>query len=276
MNRTPKTSRLEGRSDFLDALRKGLLAGAAVLVLALPPALKVTPPPAADSPKPPPSQPRFAQTPAAKPAPRATPAPATPPTAVRLAQFGKTKPSSEVRQMANWVVDSRDHQRMAFVIVDKKDARVYVFDPEGRLQAAAPALLGQARGDDTVPGIGDKPIAEVLPEERTTPAGRFIAEIGMSSSRGEDVVWVDYDAAVSMHRVLNVKERLISLASPTHADNRMSYGCINLPRPFYEKVLRTAVQRTGAVIYVLPETRPMHHVFASFYDVGAPARLAGR
>jgi hypothetical protein len=79
-----------------------------------------------------------------------------------------------------------------------------------------------------------------------------------------------------MHRVLNVRERLISLASPTHTDNRMSYGCINLPRPFYEKVLRTAVQRTGAVIYVLPETRPMRDVFASFYDVAAPARLAHR
>jgi len=204
------------------------------------------------------------------------PAPDAPPPVARLAQFGKAKPSTEVRQMANWVVDSRDHQRMAFVIVDKKNARVYVFNPEGRLQAAAPALLGQARGDDTVPGIGDKPIAEVLPEERTTPAGRFIAEVGTSSSRGEDVVWVDYDAAVSMHRVLNVKERLTSLASPSHADNRMSYGCINLPRPFYENVLRTAVERTGAVIYVLPETRPMRAVFASFYDVAEPARLARR
>lgn len=53
------------------------------------------------------------------------------------------------------------------------------------------------------------------------------------STRGEDVVWVDYDAAVSMHRVLNVKERLAALASPTNADNRMSVGCINLPPQFY-------------------------------------------
>ena len=89
------------------------------------------------------------------------------------------------------------------------------------------------------------------------------------STRGEDVVWVDYDAAVSMHRVLKVKERLESLASPTKADNRMSFGCINLPPRFYEEVLRPAVDAGGAVIYVLPETRPLRDTFASFYDVTA-------
>ena len=41
----------------------------------------------------------------------------------------------------------------------------------------------------------------MLPEERTTPAGRFVAERGQNL-RGEDVVWIDYDAAVLMHRVI--------------------------------------------------------------------------
>jgi hypothetical protein len=162
---------------------------------------------------------------------------------------------------------------MSFVIVDKKNAKVYVFNPAAKLQAAAPALMGSAIGDDTVPGIGDKPLAQVLPEEKTTPAGRFIAEVGQSSTRGEDVVWVDYDAAVSMHRVLKVPARLKSLASPSIADNRMSFGCINLPVQFYEKVLRPAADR-GAVIYVLPETRPLGATFASFYNVDAPVKIA--
>lgn len=173
--------------------------------------------------------------------------------------------------MAHWVVQSGDHQKMSFVIVDKKDAKVYVFSPLGKLKSAAPALLGEAVGDDSAPGIGDKPISQVLPQEKTTPAGRFVAEVGMST-RGEDVVWVDYDLAVSMHRVLKVKERLKSLASPTKADNRMSYGCINLPPRFYEKVLRPTVDK-GAVIYVLPETRPLGDVFASFQDVAKPIKV---
>jgi hypothetical protein len=175
--------------------------------------------------------------------------------------------------MADWVLTSGDHRNKAFVIVDKKDANVYVFDPRGRLKAAAPALLGAAVGDDSAPGIGDKPLAQVLPGEKTTPAGRFVAEVGMST-RGEDVVWVDYDAAVSMHRVLNVKERLAALASQTNSDNRMSFGCINLPPQFYEKVLRPTVDAQGAVIYILPETRPLQQTFASFYDVASDLQLA--
>ncbi len=261
MNRPTNTA--SSRSEFADALRKGLLIGAAMLTVALPPVITRMPPANA---------PQVAVRPA--PIPPAT-RPAVPAArSKRLADFAGKKPSQDVRLMAHWVVQSGDHGRMAFVIVDKKDAKVYAFDPRGRLQSVVPALLGAARGDDTVPGIGDKPIAQVLPEERTTPAGRFVAEMGMSSSRGEDVVWVDYDAAVSMHRVLKVPERLKALTSSTKEDNRMSYGCINLPAAFFEDVLRPLVKGTGAVIYVLPETRPLREVFASFHDVTAPAKVA--
>lgn len=182
--------------------------------------------------------------------------------------------SVDVRRMAHWVADSRDNGARAFVIIDKRDARVYLFDPDAKLQTAVPALLGSARGDHTVPGVGDKPIAEVLDEEKTTPAGRFVAEVGESSSRGEDVVWVDYDAAVSMHRIIQKPERLQAMATPTPEDNRMSFGCINLPVDFYEKSLRPAVDRTGVVVYVLPETRPLQETFASFYDVRGATKVA--
>jgi hypothetical protein len=76
--------------------------------------------------------------------------------------------------------------------------------------------------------------------------------------------------------VLKVPERLKSLASTSIADNRMSFGCINLPPRFYEKVLRPAVDHGGAVIYVLPETRPLQETFASFYNVDATVKLAQR
>ena len=98
-----------------------------------------------------------------------------------------------------------------------------------RRSAGAP---GAALGDETVPGIGERPIALVRPHERTTPAGRFAAEPG-HDARGEDVVWVDYDAAVSMHRVITTdpaERRLQRLASPTARDHRSSYGCIPMCR----------------------------------------------
>ena len=90
----------------------------------------------------------------------------------------------------------------------------------------------------------------------------------------EDVVWVDYDAAVSMHRIIKVPERLKAIATPGPEDNRLSNGCINLPDEFYETALRPAVDRAGLVVYILPETRPLNQTFASFYDVDAPGNLA--
>lgn len=235
------------RSEYADSLRKGLLLGLAVLALVLPPAMMS-----------PALGPSFQQP-------------------IRLASFGDEQPSPEARHIANWAVHSRDHKNMALVVVDKRDAKVYVFNPKGELLAAAPALLGSAHGDHTVPGIGDKPLSQVLPEEKTTPAGRFIAEPGINT-KGEDIVWVDYDAAVSMHRVralVKAEQRLERLASPTSEDNRISFGCINLPVEFYENVLSPTVKTTGAVVYVLPETRTPAEVFGS-YDVVPPAQVAQR
>jgi hypothetical protein len=246
-------TQLRSKSEFLDSLRKGMLLGAALLALLLPSSGLIY---RTDT------------------RPHQVVQPTRP---VHLADFGNVVPSPDVRLMANWTVHVRDHQNKSFVIVDKKGASVYVFDPAGRLQATAPVLLGSAIGDYTVAGIGDKPLAQVLPEERTTPAGRFVAEVGMNM-RGEDVVWVDYDSAVSMHRVITTnptERRLQRLDSPTVEDNRISYGCINVPRDFYETVLSPAVRKNGAIIYVLPETANVEQVFGS-YDVEARMKVAQR
>ncbi|MBC7602526.1 MAG: hypothetical protein H7255_07700 [Ramlibacter sp.] len=195
-------------------------------------------------------------------------APAPAQVAVPVADFGEHEPSSDSLHMANWIVQSKDNANRSFVIVDKKDARVYVFNARGRLKETAMALMGKAIGDDSFPGIGDKPLSQVKPEEKTTPAGRFIAEMGVNAG-GEDVVWVDYDAAVSMHRVrplVKAERRLERLASATPDDNRISFGCINLPPPFYENVVRATVKAGKTVIYVLPETRPLQAVFASYRE----------
>jgi hypothetical protein len=221
------------------------------------------------------------QLPSAAPLPVAQTLPAarSPPPAAshvaRLAHVGHHKVSADARQLADWAAWTGDPGGRAFVIVDKKRARVHVFDPQARLLDTAPALLGSARGDHTVPGVGDKPISEVLPEEKTTPAGRFIARPGVNTN-GEDIVWVDYEAAVSMHRVrplVAAERRLQRLASATPGDNRISFGCINLPVAFYEQVLSPTVKSAGAVVYVLPETARAQDLFGS-WDVRGARQLA--
>jgi len=183
-----------------------------------------------------------------------------------LADFGRERVSRDARTIANWVAYSGDNRGLPFIIVDKKQAKVLVFDPDGHLLGVTPALLGLARGDDSVPGIGERPMAEIRPEERTTPAGRFAAEMGRNAG-GEDILWVDYDNAVSMHRVRATnpaERRLQRLASKTPNDNRISYGCINLPAAFYDQIVKPAFEPHDGIVYVLPETRPAVAVFGAY------------
>ncbi len=197
------------------------------------------------------------------------PAPVTPaPRRNTRADFRGERPSRDAYLIANWVVHSSDNAVLPFLIVDKRQAKVYAFDVDGHLRGAAPVLLGLSRGDESVPGIGERKIADIRPHERTTPAGRFIAELGVNT-KGEDIVWIDYDSAVSMHRVRanNPKERrLTRLSSPTPADNRISYGCINVPVRFYEGVLMPTMAKHRAVVYVLPDLRSARSAFGA-YDV---------
>lgn len=262
--------------DVTDGLKQGVLLGAAVLVLLVPQVRYPGRPVASGSPAAEVSGtglPGEAAAPAQAVATArslAAAEPALPPLQRRL-DFGSVRPSQDVWRVARWVVDTADNGRRHFVILDKRNARLYVFEPGGKLAGASPVLLGYAAGDHTVPGIGERPIDDVKPSERTTPAGRFLAERGRNA-RQEDVVWVDYDAAVSMHRVLTTnpaERRLQRLASPTSRDNRISYGCINLPPRFFERVLFPRFQRQAGIVYVLPEVKPLAAVFP-----GAGARTA--
>ena len=183
-----------------------------------------------------------------------------------LAEFGKVEAPGDVVHVANWVSYTRNNKKKAFVLIDKKQARMYVFDPRGKLKSDTPVLLGKAVGDDAVPGIGSKPMSKMKEEEKTTPAGRFMALPGRNTS-GEDIIWIDYNNAISMHRLRKVsaeQKRAERMDTPDIGDNRISYGCVNVPHKFYNSVLKPTVVKQGAFVYVLPETRSPQQQFGSF------------
>jgi len=176
--------------------------------------------------------------------------------------------SSEAQEVLAWVRSSGDPAGRPFALVDKRHAAVHLFDAGGAWQGSSPVLLGLARGDHSVPGIGERPLSQIAPHERTTPAGRFVSEPGRNL-QGEDIVWVDYDDAISLHRVRPThpaERRLQRLASATASDNRISYGCINVPAAFYDRWIAPTLGRQAGVVYVLPETRPA----AAFFGFSAP------
>jgi hypothetical protein len=180
-----------------------------------------------------------------------------------LANLAEQAASADVRYAAARVLASADNQGLPFVIVDKKDARIFVFAADGRLRGASAALLGLASGDHSVPGIGQRPLSRILPEERTTPAGRFLSQPGRNL-QGEEVIWVNYHDGFAIHRLRpghSQAQRLQRLASSTPGDNRISLGCVVVPVAFYETVVSLLLGQHHSVVYVLPETRPVQALF---------------
>lgn len=178
--------------------------------------------------------------------------------------------SSKVSNLAHWVIASHDNDHMPYVIIDKVNAEVFLFDAAGHLQAAAPALLGLARGDRSVKGIGEEKMSAIRPQDRITPAGRFVASLGRDP-HGKEILWVDYKDAIALHPVVKgtpQERRAERLASPTSADNRISYGCINVPLVFYRKFISPAFAHTSGVVYILPEESSVRGFFGS-YKLGA-------
>lgn len=184
--------------------------------------------------------------------------------------------SDTVIELAGWVVASKDSQGYPFAIMDKAAAQVLVFDGDGKLRGAAPALFGSAKGDHTAPGVAGLALREIPGRDRTTPAGRFIGGYGPSIDAGR-VLWVDYDSGVALHPITTgvpAEKRAERLASASAEDNRVTHGCINISPTFYEQIVRTTFER-GGVFYVLPDKASMAETFPEFAQSRAAAKDSG-
>jgi hypothetical protein len=105
-------------------------------------------------------------------------------------------PTADVQYLHRWALATGDHRQQPFVVVDKRSARIYVFDGKGRLVGADDVLLGQAPGDHSAGSVSDADLARLPWADRTTPAGRFASQPGRNLN-GEEIVWFDYDAALA-------------------------------------------------------------------------------
>lgn len=179
----------------------------------------------------------------------------------------ETEPSPAAARVLAWVSKTNDNGEYPFIVIDKQAARLFMFDAEGKRLGEAPVLIGIAEGDDSSPGVGDKALAELGPAEKTTPAGRYYSSLGYAAG-GKRVLWIDYHDSVALHAVVtgNKKERRLQrLASPEVDDNRITFGCVNVPATFYTQKVTPAFKAKGGIVYVLPDTKALEDVFPALH-----------
>ena len=178
--------------------------------------------------------------------------------------FERQRPSADAREVAAWVQASDDAGGKPYLIVDKKAARLFVFEADGRLLAATPVILGAALGDSSTPGVGERAQNGTLTaEDKTTPAGRYVTQPGRNID-GEHVVWLDYGEALALHRLRpgrSYKTRAARLASSQPQERRLSLGCVVVPVAFYLDVVKPLLGSRSGVVYVLPETQSARELF---------------
>lgn len=183
--------------------------------------------------------------------------------------------TADARHVARWVVETAENGERPYAIVDKRDARIYVYQSDGALVGVSAVLLGQTAGDLATP-LGNRHPYSLPLEERTTPAGRFVSRPG-HNDKGDPVIWFDHAAALAIHRLRPapaVQRREARLESPTSDDNRISLGCVIVPVAFYDTVIATTLGRGRGVVYVLPEASPVQALFGPKTNDAVLAALA--
>ena len=167
-------------------------------------------------------------------------------------------------RVAGWIAATGDNRGLPYIIVDKPGAQLLLYSAAGELLAEQPVLLGIAVGDESSPGVGAKNLSELGPAEKTTPAGRFLARFGTAVGH-KPVLWVDYADSVALHPIPPTaspsERRRQRMLSPTGADNRITFGCINVPLALYRRFVVPLFRKQGGYVYVLPDALALDDVF---------------
>jgi hypothetical protein len=182
--------------------------------------------------------------------------------------------SAEVQAVQQWVATSKDNGGLPFIVVDKANARVYAFNPLAQLKATAPILLGGGVGDKVLVSP-DAPMSAIPEAKRITPAGRYVSKL-VIDPHGKTILSIDPYNLISLHIVAKgtpAQRRAERLASVTTDDNRVSFGCINVPPGFFTTVVDPDFRPAKGMVYILPEKTTAAMLFG-FQPAVPPATLA--
>lgn len=132
------------------------------------------------------------------------------------------------------------------IIASKTQGQIYVYNAESHDIVATSALFGKKIGDN----VNSK-------SDKITPSGVFQAEKIFSTHLKENAtVFLRQDGVLyAIHPVWRGnpgQARELRLNSPSSTDNRITNGCVNVPKDFYYQHIDT-LRNGSTVVIILPE-----------------------
>jgi len=150
-----------------------------------------------------------------------------------------------------------------WLLTDKPNSRIYVIDEEGKEIADTTVCLGATKGE--MPNTADLE-GNRYTETTTTPAGKHTLGTEITISKEDSILYggkvISIDgtyyapnstiAALHVVYPLELELREAAIRTPNPDDNRVSWGCINVPKAFWDKYIAPYIHK-GSTIYITPD-----------------------
>lgn len=144
-----------------------------------------------------------------------------------------------------------------FMVADKPNGMLHIFKEDGSHALSDPTLYGKDTGDVLAA------VSSLEGGAKTTPAGKFTLKARASTyAGGQELILVeskDYTGYIAIHAAdtsTPSENRLGRLDTPTAADNRVSYGCINTKHDtFVNDIAPNIANLDGGMVFVLPDAQ---------------------
>jgi hypothetical protein len=147
-----------------------------------------------------------------------------------------------------------------FMVADKPNGMLHVFNADGSMLVQDAALYGKDVGDV------ESKVSSLQGGAKITPAGKFMLSTTVDSEyaggmRLDLVETSSPDGVIAVHAAWlgNAKDaREARLKSPSAADNKISYGCINTTHDaFLKSILPNIDKFNGGMLFILPDATAM-------------------
>jgi len=144
-----------------------------------------------------------------------------------------------------------------FMVADKPNGMLHIFKEDGSHALSDPTLYGKDTGDVM------EAVSSLKGGAKITPAGKFTLKARASTyAGGQELILVeskDYTGYIAIHAADTSdasENRLGRLDTPSAADNRVSYGCINTKHDtFINEIAPNIANLDGGMVFVVPDAQ---------------------